>query len=86
MANASLPPTFFPVTGCSATLAGWRAAHRGTTAALSGFESADYLLVPLCPTSVSVRKEVLEAVTGRGVTATEVHRAPLYVLYEIAKG
>jgi len=53
---------------------------------LPGFESADYLLVPLCPTSVSTRKLILEAVQERAPDLTEVRRTQLYVLYEITKG
>ena len=50
---------------------------------LPGIESADYLLVPLCPTSLAVRKEILEAVAASGYTATELRRAPLYILYAL---
>lgn len=51
---------------------------------LSGFDSADYLLVPLCPTSVSTRELVLEAVAAEPVSLTEVRRTQLYILYEIS--
>ncbi len=50
---------------------------------LPGIDSADYLLVPLCPTSMTVRKQILEAVEKSGRTATELRRAPLFVLYEL---
>ncbi len=50
-------------------------------AGLPGFESADYLLVPLCPFSLKARKLVLEAVEDTGVALTEVRRNEIYVLY-----
>ncbi len=50
-------------------------------AGLPGFESADFLLVPLCPLSLKVRKLVLEAVEETGVALTEVRRNEIYVLY-----
>lgn len=53
---------------------------------LPGIDSADYLLVPLCPTSVGVRKQILEAVQEAGVNVTELRRAPLYILYDIERG
>lgn len=52
---------------------------------LPGIESADYLLVPLCPTSQSVRKQILEAITETGMPVTELRRAPLYVLYGLGE-
>ncbi len=52
---------------------------------LPGIESADYLLVPLCPTSVGVRKQILEAVEKSGIAVRELRRAPLYVLYDIVR-
>ncbi len=50
---------------------------------LPGIENADYLLVPLCPASLGIRKQMLEAVAQRGTEVSEAHRAPLYILYEI---
>jgi len=51
---------------------------------LPGIDSADHLLVPLCPASLSIRKQALELIEERGIEAREVHRAPLYILYEIS--
>ncbi|MDF0599805.1 hypothetical protein P1J78_03575 [Psychromarinibacter sp. C21-152] len=52
---------------------------------LPGIDSADYLLVPLCPTSQSVRKQILEAVKEAEIPVREVRRAPLYVLYGLGE-
>jgi hypothetical protein len=52
---------------------------------LPGFQSADYLLVPLCPASVSVRKETLAAIEKEPVSLTELRRTPLYILYGIGR-
>ena len=51
---------------------------------LPGFESADYLLVPLCPGSPSIRKSILELVEETGATLAEVRRTPLYILLSIS--
>lgn len=53
---------------------------------LPGIDSADYLLVPLCPASLSIRKQILAAVDERGMQVTELRRTPLYILYEISGG
>ncbi|MEM1389022.1 MAG: hypothetical protein AAGG54_15555, partial [Pseudomonadota bacterium] len=50
---------------------------------LPGIDSADYLLVPLCPTSQSVRKQILAEIEERGIVATELRRAPLDILYDL---
>ncbi len=52
---------------------------------LPGIESADYLLVPLCPTSEAVRKQILAQITEAGIGVTELRRAPLYILYALQK-
>ena len=52
---------------------------------LPGFESADYLLVPLCPTSISVRKQILDEVAGQDIALRELRRTPLYILYGIVR-
>lgn len=53
---------------------------------LSGIESADYLLVPLCPVSPKVRKQILGAVeTREDLRMTEIRRTPLYILMEFEK-
>lgn len=50
---------------------------------LSGFDSADYLLVPFCPISPSIRAKILEEVAERDdITLTEVRRTPVYILLE----
>ena len=50
---------------------------------LPGFESADYLLVPLCPISTEVRKQILEIIAERNdTTLNEIRRTPLYILLE----
>lgn len=38
---------------------------------LTGFEAADYLVVPLCPLSVSVRKQVLDEIQGTEASQDE---------------
>ncbi|QDC08902.1 hypothetical protein FHY55_06440 [Oceanicola sp. D3] len=48
---------------------------------LPGFDSADYILVPICPVLPPVRKLVLERIEERGVTLEEVDRTPLYMLF-----
>ncbi len=48
---------------------------------LPGWAMADYLIVPLCPLSVSGQGHVLEAVTEAGTELVELRRTPLYVLY-----
>jgi len=53
---------------------------------LPGFESAEFLMVPLCPAALEIRKLILEAVTERGTELTEIHRGKLFVLYEINQG
>ena len=50
---------------------------------LPGFDSANYLTVPLCPASLSIRKQVLEAVIETDAELTEAYRSPLFILYEI---
>ncbi|MCI2397956.1 hypothetical protein [Aliiroseovarius subalbicans] len=49
---------------------------------LSGFDNADLVFVPLCPLVPKVRKLILEEITKRGATLTEVRRTDLYILYE----
>ncbi len=53
---------------------------------LPGIETADYLLVPLCPASLAIRKQILEEVAARGITVSELRRTPLYVLYGLGEG
>lgn len=52
---------------------------------LAGFDGADYLLVPLCPTARDVRKQILQDVGETGVQLTELRRTALYILYGISK-
>ena len=49
---------------------------------LPGFDSADYLIVPLCPVARRVQAQILEAVDDKQVALTEIRRTPLYILYE----
>lgn len=49
---------------------------------LPGFDSADYLLVPLCPIIPQVRRMILEAIEAADVALDEIRRTPLYILYE----
>jgi hypothetical protein len=52
---------------------------------LPGFDSADYLLIPLCPVAQDLQAGILKDIEARGADdLTEVRRTPLYVLY--AKG
>ncbi|MBD3678231.1 MAG: hypothetical protein HUJ27_07500 [Rhodobacteraceae bacterium] len=53
---------------------------------LSGYDSADYLLVPICPVADDIRHMILEEVTERGETLEEVHRHSLYILYATGRG
>ena len=48
---------------------------------LPGIESADYLLVPLCPVAPDIRAQILETIERRGLPFTEIRRTPLYILY-----
>ena len=50
---------------------------------LPGFDSADYLLVPLCPAVPEVRASLLELIEAESPVLTEVRRTPLYLLYSI---
>ncbi|HQY43097.1 MAG TPA: hypothetical protein PK450_02875, partial [Paracoccaceae bacterium] len=47
---------------------------------LSGFENADYILVPLCAVSLGIRADVVKTLNERNITLTEVRRTPLYLL------
>lgn len=51
---------------------------------LPGIDSADYLLVPLCPALPPVREILVELLDDSGKTFSEVHRSPLYILYSIS--
>ncbi len=49
---------------------------------LPGYDSADYLLLPLCPVTQDVQHDILEAITARGTDdLTEIRRTPLYILF-----
>ncbi|MDI3336531.1 hypothetical protein QKW60_08945 [Defluviimonas aestuarii] len=45
-----------------------------------GIENADYVAVPLCPMSQSLRASMLESIDEGGWTLREVRRTPLYIL------
>lgn len=51
---------------------------------LPGLESADYLLVPLCPATHDIRTDILADVDESGLGVTEVRRTKLYILYELS--
>jgi len=53
---------------------------------LPGYASADFLLVPSCPTAPKLRSEILTEIEAAGTDAlSEVRRTPIYVLYEITR-
>jgi hypothetical protein len=52
---------------------------------LSGFENADYILVPLCAVSLRIRADVVRTLNERGIVLTEVRRTPLYLLMSAKK-
>jgi len=50
---------------------------------LPGYDSADYLLIPLCPVTQDVQADILTLIEERGTEGlTEIRRTPLYVLYQ----
>ena len=49
---------------------------------LAGVDDADYLVVPMCPTSVSIRASVLNALKAANYTLTVKERRPLYIVVE----
>lgn len=51
---------------------------------LPGIDDADYLLVPMCPASQSIRKIILEAIVENAIEVTELRRTPLYILFAIS--
>lgn len=48
---------------------------------LAGFDSADYLLVPICPVLQKVREMVLNDIAATGSELTEIRRTPLFILF-----
>jgi hypothetical protein len=48
---------------------------------LTGYDNADYLLIPTCPTTPHVYRSILEDVQARGVVLEEVRRTELYILF-----
>jgi hypothetical protein len=53
---------------------------------LSGFETAEFLMVPTCPTMPRVQSPILAALQERGTDdLAEVRRTPLYTLYRIGE-
>ncbi len=51
---------------------------------LPGIESADYLLVPLCPVIPELRTQILENIETAGLEFNEIRRTSLYILLEPA--
>lgn len=51
---------------------------------LPGLDSADYLMVPLCPALPGVRRLLIEQLDDSGRAFEEVHRSPLYILYSVS--
>ncbi len=51
---------------------------------LPGIESADYLLVPLCPVIPELRAQILESIETAGLEFNEIRRTSLYILLEPA--
>ena len=49
---------------------------------LSGIGNADYVVVPMCPSSLLVRGDILKALKEAGYTLTEVRRTKSYILIE----
>lgn len=50
---------------------------------LTGLQNADFLVVPLCPLSVAVRRQILDEIAEAGTPLTEVMRDSQVILYEI---
>ncbi|WP_281857127.1 hypothetical protein [Litoreibacter halocynthiae] len=48
---------------------------------LTGFENADYLLIPTCPTTPHAYRSILKDVEARGEKLEEVRRTELYILF-----
>lgn len=54
---------------------------------LPGFASADFLLVPVCPTVQSVQARIFKDIEAlESTTLIEARRTPSYILYEIVDG
>ena len=49
---------------------------------LSGFEQADFVLVPICAITPRARKSAIAEIAGRGVELRQLRTTDLYVLYE----
>ena len=52
---------------------------------LPGIEDAEFMIIPLCPASQSVRKQVLEAVEAAEISLQEVYRGPQFILASITR-
>jgi len=53
---------------------------------LAGFEAAEFLMVPTCPTLPRVQAPILSALEARGTEdLTEVRRTALYTLYRVGE-
>lgn len=51
--------------------------------ALSGLDSADYVLVPRCSITARVTRTILNEIKEKGISLREVRRTSLYTLYEM---
>jgi len=49
---------------------------------LPGIRSADYVMVPVCPVTPDLTRQILDAMDAAGITLTEIRRTPLYILLE----
>ncbi len=50
-----------------------------------GVENADYIVVPLCPMQLDLRREMLKALSDDGWVLHEMRRTDLYILVEASK-
>ena len=48
---------------------------------LTGYEAADYFLIPTCPTTPQAYRAILRDVEARGEVLREIRRTELYILY-----
>ena len=51
----------------------------------AGIENADYLMVPICPIDVDLRRQMVSQLNAAKFNLNEVYRSNLLVLYEVSK-